>query len=96
MNQLQARPGLPIADREIVAPGPFSVLKVDGELLSHAVLERDEGPLLIGAGGLMQTETGRGERLTIRQADGRYCELLVPTDLGDDEVVVLNAPLVCQ
>lgn len=73
-----------------------TVVDVGGELLSNAVVQRDQGPLLIGTNGLLQVETSQGEIFKVQLADESTCEILVPTALGDEEVVVLDAPLVCR
>lgn len=73
-----------------------TVVDKSGELLSNAVLQRDQGPLLIGTNGLLQVETSEGEKFKVERADGSACEIQVPAALGDEEVVVLSEPLMCR
>ncbi|MFK7860425.1 MAG: TcfC E-set like domain-containing protein [Granulosicoccus sp.] len=73
-----------------------TLIDVDGDVLSNAALHRDEGPLLIGTNGLLQIETSNGETFKVRQSDGSLCEMSVPMELGEEEVVVMDAPLVCE
>lgn len=89
-----------ILRKNIVARQRFlliaTVVDTRDNLLSNAVLQRDGGPLLIGTDGLLQIETSKEQIFQALKADGTSCQLSVPSELGDDEVVVLDVPLVCQ
>ncbi len=73
-----------------------TVVDSRGELLGNAIVQRDEGPLMISSDGLLQLETSNGEAFDVVQEDGSACTLTMPQHMGKDEVVVLDASLVCQ
>ena len=67
-----------------------------GELLGGAVVSHSDGPVVLGPEGLLQIETGSGETLEVRRANGRRCSVTIPAELGKRDVVVLAEPLVCR
>jgi len=81
------------AVQEVLLVG--TLVDEDGEIISNALMQTEPNPLIVDANGFVQAELAPGAEISVKLADGGYCEFTVP-DPGDEEILVLAEPIQCR